>query len=137
MRRSTLTLLSVALASSTLVACGDDTSKTASAEREKSSPAVARREAGETRQALVAALAAYKNGDKAAAQEQVAEAYVRHFEEVEGRLDKLDHELNEHLEEAISGELRQLIRQGKPAAEVTSAFGAVIADLRKAEALLR
>ena len=46
-------------------------------------------------------------GDRAAAEDQVAEAYVSHFEEVEGPLEKVDHELKEELEEAIGDELRR------------------------------
>src|SRR3954463_2037801 len=85
-----------------LTACGGSDSP----ERENASPAVARKEVGETRDALNAALATYKSGDEAGAQEQVAEAYVSHFEEVEGPLDSRNHELKEGLEHAISDELR-------------------------------
>jgi hypothetical protein len=116
-----------------LAACGgSDESKP-----ETASPAVARKEIGETRDALNAALATYKSGDKARAQEQVAEAYVSHFEEVEGPLEDRNDELNEDLEHAISDELRTSMKAGKPAAEVEAQVKAILADLGKAEAALR
>jgi hypothetical protein len=126
---------SVALITGSLVlaACGGSDSS----EPETASPSVARKEIGETRDALNAALATYKSGDKAGAQEQVAEAYVSHFEEVEGPLDSKDHELNEDLEHAISDELRASMKAGKPAAAVEAQVKAILADLDKAEAALR
>jgi hypothetical protein len=126
---------SVALITGSLIvaACGGSDSS----EPETASPAVARKEIGETRDALNAALATYKSGDKAGAQEQVAEAYVSHFEEVEGPLDSKDHELNEDLEHAISDELRASMKAGKPAAAVEAQVRAILADLDKAEAALR
>jgi hypothetical protein len=126
---------SVALITGSLIvaACGGSDSS----EPETASPAVARKEIGETRDALNAALATYKSGDKAGAQEQVAEAYVSHFEEVEGPLDSKDHELNEDLEHAISDELRASMKAGKPAAAVEAQVKAILADLDKAEAALR
>jgi hypothetical protein len=126
---------SVALITGSLIvaACGGSDSS----EPETASPAVARKEIGETRDALNAALATYKSGDKAGAQEQVAEAYVSHFEEVEGPLDSKDHELNEDLEHAISDELRASMKAGKPAAAVEAQVTAILADLDKAEAALR
>jgi DNA phosphorothioation-dependent restriction protein DptG len=136
MSRPFLKVLSVLATSALVAGCGDDSSSE-SEERESASPAIALREVGETRAALQAALATYKDGDAAAAEEQVAEAYVQHFEEVEGALDERDHELNEELEEAISGELRELIKAKKPVARVQSAFEEVYADLDKAQAALR
>jgi hypothetical protein len=117
-----------------LAACGDSKE---SSERENSSPTVALKEVGETRDALKAALAAYKDGDRTGAQEQVAEAYVSHFEEVEGPLEGKDDELKEDLEHAISGDLRASMKAGRPAAEVEAQVKAIVADLDKAEAALR
>jgi major membrane immunogen (membrane-anchored lipoprotein) len=127
--------LTTAIVSSlALTACGDSDS----AERTTaSSPATARREVRETRDALTQALATYKNGDKAGAREQVAEAYVSHFEEVEGPLDTRDHELNEELEHAISDDLRADMKAGKPAAAIEAEVKAIVADLDKAEAALQ
>jgi hypothetical protein len=138
MRPAFSTLATVA-ATLALTACGSDSSssKSESEEQAGSSAATALAEVGETRDALKAALATYKSGDKAAAEEQVAEAYVSHFEEVEGPLDERDHELNEELEEAISGELRSDMKAGEPAAEIETKVKSIVADLDKAEALLK
>src|SRR3954447_11159107 len=111
-----------------LVACGSDSDES---EHETASPAVALKEAGETRDALTAALATYKSGDEKAAEDQVAEAYVQHFEEVEGALEAKDAELKEKLEEAISGDLRNAMKAGKPPAQVEAQVNAVVADLQK------
>jgi hypothetical protein len=131
--------LATAVAAFALTACGNDSSssKSESEEHAGSSAATALTEVGETRDALQAALATYKSGDKAAAEEQVAEAYVSHFEEVEGPLDERDHELNEELEEAISGELRSDMKAGEPAAQIETKVKSIVADLDKAEALLK
>ena len=135
-RTAVLTLITSSLA---LAACGSDDSSSSSseAEHESSSPATALREVRETRDALKAALATYKDGDAAGAQEQVAEAYVSHFEEVEGPLEDRNEELNEDLEHAISRDLRDSMKAGKPVAAVERQVNDVIADLDKAEAALR
>ncbi len=130
-----LHLIVVGLVSLSLVACGDDDKKSSEKE-EKATPAVAQRELGLTRAALQRARATYAAGDKAAAEEQVAEAYLQHFEKVEGTLDERDHELNEELEEAISGELRKKIRSGT-AAEVDALFTEAFRDIDRAAVLLR
>jgi major membrane immunogen (membrane-anchored lipoprotein) len=127
--------LTTAIVSSlALTACGDgdSTERTTS-----SSPATAIKEIGETRTALRAALATYEDGDAAGAQEQVAEAYVSHFEEVEGPLEGKDHELKEELEHAISDELRADMKAGKPVAAIAARVRAIVAGLDKAEAALR
>ena len=105
--------------------------------QESTSPAGARKAVAETRDALSAALATYRSGDRSAAREQVAEAYVSHFEEVEGPLEGKDDELKESLEHAISDKLRASMRAGRPANEVAAQVKAIIADLDRAEAALR
>jgi hypothetical protein len=125
-------------ASFALAGCGDDDSSSGtSARSESGGTATALREVGETRDALQAALATYEDGDAAAAEEQVAEAYVSHFEEVEEALEQRDHELNESLEEQISRDLRADMKADKPVVQVRRSVEAVIADLGKAEAALR
>ena len=123
-----------------LAACGSDDSSSSTSsepEQENTSAATALREVGETRDALKSALATYKDGDAASAQEQVAEAYVSHFEEVEGPLEDKNEELNEDLEHAISDDLRQSMKAGKPVAAVERQINEILADLDKAEAALR
>jgi hypothetical protein len=116
-------------------ACGSDSSGSKASTGESTS--VARTEIGETRAALRAALATYRTGDATAASDQVAEAYVSHFEEVEGPLGKKDPELNERLEESISGELRAHMKAHRPAKTIAREVAAIVADLDKAEAALR
>lgn len=118
-----------------LAACGGDDGS-GGAEREQGSVATARREVAATRVALRAALASYRRGDRAAAEDQVSEAYVSHFEAAEGPLEQRDPGLKERLEEAIGDELRAAMRTKAPPAEVAAAVGDVVADLRKAEAAL-
>jgi hypothetical protein len=134
MRRTVL--FALCTSSLALAACGGSDSSS-STESENSSPSVARKEVGETRDALNAALASYKQGDKAAANEQVAEAYVSHFEEVEGPLEDKDSELKESLEHAIADDLRSSMKAGKPASEIEAQVKAIVADLNKAEAALQ
>jgi hypothetical protein len=134
MRRTVL--LALFSSSLALAACGGNDSAS-STESENSSPSVARKEVGETRDALNAALASYKQGNKAAANEQVAEAYVSHFEEVEGPLEDKDSELKESLEHAIADDLRTSMKAGKPASEIEAQVKAIVADLNKAEAALQ
>jgi len=116
-----------------LVACGDKTSKSGT---ETAGPAAARKQVGETRTALAAAMTTYKAGDKAAAEEQVSEAYLQHFESVEASLGKLDAPLKETLEEVIATELRQKIKNGS-GAEVAALYQEIVVNLNKAEAVLR
>jgi hypothetical protein len=125
--------LAVLAGSLTLTACGGSDSP----ERESTSPAAARKAVGETRDALTSALATYKRGDRKAAQEQVAEAYVSHFEEVEEPLEGKDDELKESLEHAISDKLRSSMKAGEPAAAVEEQVKAIVADLDRAQDALR
>ena len=135
MRR--LFLLALFTGSLALTACGGSDSSSGGSEQENASPATAHKEVGETRDALNAALATYKKGDKTSAQEQVAEAYVSHFEEVEGPLEAKNGELKESLEHAIADDLRASMKAGKPAKQVETQVKAIVADLDKAEAALQ
>jgi type IV pilus biogenesis protein CpaD/CtpE len=128
----------LALASSAalaLVACGEDKSSGAAAEKQ-ASPTQAIAEIGNVEGALDTALAQVKSGDRAAAEETVSQAYVDHFEKVEGPLEKVDPEVKEKLEEAISSTLRDKIKSGAPAAEVQALVTQIKADLATAKAKL-
>ena len=118
------------------VGCGDDKKKNESAESSVSA-AEARRQVGETRDGLEQALATYKSGDKAKADKQVGDAYLKHFELVEGPLGDRDHELTEELEDGIREELRDKIKAGAPETEVEKLVSELKADLDKAESALR
>jgi hypothetical protein len=131
MRRLLIPVLSTC--SLAIAACGSGGDST----QETASPATAREEVAETRDALTTALATYRSGDRKAANEQVAEAYVSHFEEVEGPLESKDAELKESLEHAIADELRTSMKAGRPASEVEAQVKAIVADLDKAKAALQ
>jgi ABC-type glycerol-3-phosphate transport system substrate-binding protein len=136
MRKLVVALCLSAAAAGTAACGGDSSSSSAASAGTAPAAGTALREAGETAAALQTALASYEAGDRAKAEEQVSEAYVSHFEEVEHALEEKDAELKEKLEEAIRTDLRKLVRSDDGAA-VRRAFAAVLADLAKAEALLR
>ena len=131
MRSAALTAgLTVSLA---LAACGSDDKSAPPA----ASASEARTEAAATRVSLQKALAQVKAGDRKAADNTVSEGYLQHFEDVEGPLDKIDHELNEKLEDGIKGDLRGKIKSGASVAEVERLIASLDADLKTAEAKLR
>ena len=129
--------VSLALVSAlALAACGGESESEEAAEQ-NATPAQARAEIGEVRKALDTAVAQLQEGDAKAADNTVSEGYLEHFEKVEGPLDKVDHELNEKLEDSIREELREKIQDGGSVAEVTRMVDAIKADLATAEQKLR
>jgi hypothetical protein len=134
-------LLALALACSLgISACGGDDSGGSSSrepEEAQATPAQAVAEIGEVRTALDRAVTSLKAGNAKQADETVAEGYLEHFEKVEGPLEKVDGELNEHLEEAIRTDLRERIKAGASVAEVQTMVGRIKADLAEAERKLR
>jgi hypothetical protein len=134
-------LLALALAGSLgISACGGDDNG-GSADREaqeaQATPTQAVAEIGEVRTALDRAVASLEAGKARRAEETVAQGYLEHFEKVEGPLGKVDGELNERLEEAISTDLRRRIKDGASVAEVRAMVRRVKADLAAAERKLR
>ena len=115
--------------------CGGGDSK--SEAEESATPQEALTEISAVRDGLDQALATYRAGDHAKADEQIGDAYLQHFEHVEGPLGKVDAELNEQLEDSIREELRDKIKAKAPAAEVTALKREIDANLDKAEAALR
>src|SRR4051794_11001192 len=132
--------LSIAVSSSfALAACGDDDKGSASeaSAEESSSPAAAIQEIAAVKAGLDTAVKQVRSGDSKAAEETVSNTYVDHFEQVEGPLGKVDHELNEELEEGISTELRNEIKNGATAAKVSKHVTEIKADLDTAAQKLR
>jgi hypothetical protein len=128
-----LLLLFSALLLGAAAGCGGD-----SAEAEESAtPAEAVTEIGEIRALLGTAVEQVRSGDADAAEETVGDAYLEHFEEVEAPLGERDHELMEELEEAISTDLRNEIKAGKPADEIAARVEEIGADLDRAVELLQ
>jgi hypothetical protein len=115
-----------------LSACGGD-------DKESSEPKVSNEQAiteiAAVRLRLDKAVEEAKAGREADADELVSEAYLEHFEKVEGPLEEADHELNEKLEDTIREELRETIKAGK-ADEAEDLVAEINRDLTLAEGKL-
>jgi hypothetical protein len=120
-----------------LAACGGSESESEEAAEQQSTPAQARAEIAEVRNGLDVAVATLREGDAKAADDEVSEAYLEHFEKVEGPLEQVDHELTEKLEDSIREELRGGIQAGAPVAEIQTMVKQIKADLATAEQKLR
>jgi hypothetical protein len=132
--------LSIAVSGSfALAACGSEDKGSASdaSAEESSSPAAAVREIAAVKAGLDTAVQQVKSGDSKAAEETVSNTYVDHFEKVEGPLGKVDHELNEELEEGLSTDLRKEISQGASAAAISKHVDQLKADLDTAAEKLK
>src|SRR3954453_3096692 len=131
--------MTIAVSSSfALAACGSDKKGSASeTSSEESSPTAAIAEIVAVKAGLDTAVQQVRSGDAKAAEETVSNTYVDHFEKVEGPLDKVDHELNEELEEGISTELRKEISGGASAAAVSKHVDELKADLDTAAEKLK
>lgn len=129
-------LPAVALSAALVVGCGGDSEKKPEAEPSGSAQQ-ALTEIGAVRSGLDEALATYESGDTKAADTQVGDAYLEHFELVEGPLEDKDAELKERLEDAIRERLRDRMQAKAPAAEVAKLVTRIQADLDRAETALR
>jgi len=131
------TLFPAALAALALIAagCGDDNGGETT-EEAAATPQEAISEIGAVRQGLNQGLAAYKSGDAERADQLIGDAYLEHFEIVEGPLEEADPELNEELEELIATEIRDEIKAGAPAPEVEALVKEAQNGLDEAEAAL-
>jgi hypothetical protein len=106
-------------------------------EEESATPAEAVTEIREIKTMLATAVDQVRSGDADAAEETVGDAYLEHFEKVEAPLGERDHDLMEELEEAISTDLRNEIKDGKPADEIESAVDEIEDDLERAVEVLQ
>lgn len=119
-----------------LAGCGEDSSSSAE-EHESATPQQAIAEIAKVRAGLAAGLAAYREGEPEAADQLVGDAYLEHFELVEGPLEERDEELNEELEELIREEFRQEIEEGATAAEMAKLVAEANRELDEAEKALK
>ena len=119
-----------------LAGCGGDGEREADAEKPVSASA-AISEIAAVRSGLDEALSTYESGDAEQADKQVGDAYLEHFELVEGPLEEVDAELNEKLEDSIREELREKMQADAPQTEVAKLVSDIKADLDTAEAALR
>ena len=136
----TILALAGALAGGGLAAgCGDDdegSSRPAESQEAKATPQQAVGEIGQVKAMLRQALVRYQKGDRKGADQLVGDAYLEHFELVEGPLEERDHELTERLEEQIREELREKIRRGASLAQVRALVGQIQTGLDQAAAKL-
>lgn len=131
-----LTLVIPIAAAALIAGCGD--SESSEEEHESAAtPQMAIAEIPQVRAGLAAGLAAYQEGDAEKAEELIADAYLEHFEVVEGPLEEVDEELNEELEFLISTEIRRAIKQGKKPAQVQALVGQANAQLDQAAKALK
>ena len=119
------------------VGCGGKDEPKEAAESEASTPQQALAQVRATRAGLTKALSTYRSGDHAAADRQVGDTYLEHFEQVEGPLEKADKELNEQLEDSIREELRSKMKADAATADVQELGAEIMANLDRAEAALR
>jgi hypothetical protein len=103
---------------------------------ENVTPAQAVIEVGRIRTLLDDAVVDYRAGRRDAAEETVGDAYLEHFEKVEGPLGERDDELMEELEEAISTDLRDDMKAGEPVAKIEAAVAEIKRELDEAVAAL-
>jgi hypothetical protein len=134
--RTTASLLALS-GSFALVACGSEETSTESGAAARSSAERALAEIGNVRTSLDDAVAAVRRGDRAKADEILAEGYVEHFEIVEHPLEEVDPALKEELEETLATKLRDEVKRGASAAEVQALAEDAKADLDTAEGKLR
>ena len=126
-------MLLAALVPAALAGCGGADES----DEESATPTEAIAEIRQIRTMLADAVTQVRAGDADAAEETVGDAYLEHFEHVEGPLGERDHDLMEELEEAISTDLRNDIKAGKSADEIETKVDEIDADLDKAVAVLQ
>jgi hypothetical protein len=127
--------LTLALLALGVAACGDDENGE-EAEEASVTPQQAIAEIAQVRRGLDEAAAAYRAGDAEQASTLVEDAYLEHFEVVEGPLEDTDPELNEELEEQIREELTSEIEAGAPVPEVEDLIIEIETGLDDAESAL-
>ena len=145
MRRLPLVLL-LMLAALALVAagCGSDddepsaaataatTSDEGEEEEEAATPAEAVEEIAAIKVLLARAVTEVEADDREKADTTVGDAYLEHFEHVEAPLGDRDHDLMEELEEAISTDLRDQIKDGDDVASIRASVDEIGEQLDEA-----
>ena len=133
LKLSPLPLLLAILLAAALAGCGGSDEP----EEESATPSEAVAEIQTIKTMLAGAATQVRAGDADTAEETVGDAYLEHFEHVEGPLGERDHELMEELEEAIATDLRNDIEDGMSADEVEAAVDDIADDLDRAVAVLQ
>jgi hypothetical protein len=117
--------------------CGDGDSSESKEHETGATPQEAIAEIGSVRGRLAAGLVVYRQGLADKAEQLVGDAYLEHFELVEAPLGERDAELKEELEELISTEIREAMKDGAKPARVEALVEEAQDDLTKAEKVLR
>jgi hypothetical protein len=135
MKRTLRTVLLLAALTGLLVVagCGGEDEEA----EESATPTEAVQEIDQIKQLLDEALAQYRVGDAETAEETTGDAYLEHFEKVEGPLGEEDHEFMEELEHRISTEIRDEMKNGASVADVERLIEETKTDLDQAQRLLQ
>ena len=131
-RRSTALLALLAALLLVVAGCGGSDEP----DEESATPTEAVGEIEEIKSLLATAVQQVRDGDSDAAEETVGDAYLEHFEHVEAPLGERDHDFMEELEEAISTDLRNEIKDGGTADEIEASVEEINVDLDRAVELL-
>jgi hypothetical protein len=138
MRRLPLVLLLVLAALAlTAAGCGssdESSSSTTTAEEgeESATPEEAVAQIAAIKVALAKAVTQVEAGNRELADETVGDAYLEHYEEVEGPLGDRDHDLMEEIEEAISTDLRNRIKDGDDPSQIQASVDEINGKLDEA-----
>ena len=124
-RRIPLVAAAAALASAATLVCGTALAET---ERTLTKPEI-RAEIGELRAALQGTVPVYRNRNFGRVRALVGRAYLQHFEDLEGPLEKVDDGLKERLERAIAVELRQIAAARRPLAAYRAKVTQIVRQL--------
>ena len=136
MKRTLRTVLLLTALTGLLVVAGCGGEEEEEAE-ESATPAEAVQQIDQIKQLLDEALAQYRVGDAETAEETTGDAYLEHFEKVEGPLGDEDHEFMEELEHRISTEIRDEMKNGASVADVQQLIDETKTDLDQAQRLLQ
>jgi hypothetical protein len=141
-----LTLLTLAGGLLVVAGCGSDsdsasagdttvstTTEESEDEEEESTTAQALAEIATIRTLLDEAVAQYASGDHSGAADAVGDIYLEHYEDVEGRLGDVNHDLMEEIEEKLSTDLRTSMYDGAEQSEIDSLVGEIKSGLDQAE----
>jgi hypothetical protein len=118
-----------------IAGCGDDDESSEESESTVTAEQ-ALAEIDAVRTGLHQGLTQYETGNAEAAQTTVEDAYLEHFELVEGPLEEADAELNEDLEDLIREEIPDEMAAGAAQEDVETLVGEANDGLDQAEQLL-
>ena len=140
-----LALLALAGGFLVVAGCGSDSDSTSagdttvsttteeSEEEEAATPAEALAEIATIRTLLDEAVAQYASGDQSGAADAVGDIYLEHYEDVEGPLGDVNHDLMEEIEEKLSTDLRTSMEDGAEQSEIEALVSDIKSELDQAK----